>query len=153
MSVSPLECFLRAVDRSWPVVGRLLRVHSAVYRASGGRIGARLPGVPPMLLLDHVGARSGKRRTTTLVYMRNEGSYIVLAAKGGHRHNPAWLHNLRAHPGTQIQVGREVIDVHAREADDHERTTLWPAALAYTAHWRRYARRTDRRIPLVILEP
>lgn len=153
MPASPLEYLLRIVDRSWPLIGRLLRGHAAIYRATGGRVGQRLPGTPPILLLDHVGARTGKRRTTPLVYMPDGDRFIVVAAKGGHPRNPAWLHNLRAHPDTEVQVGRRRIPVHAREAGAAERGALWPTALAYTAHWRRYERRTQRTIPLLILEP
>lgn len=58
------------VDRSWPLLRRLMRAHTAVYRASGGRIGHKPPGLPPMLLLEHVGARSGVSRTSPLVYTR-----------------------------------------------------------------------------------
>lgn len=148
-----MEWFFRIVDRSWPVLGRLLRGHAAVYRLTGGRIGARLPLTPPMLLLDHVGARSGAHRTTTLVYMHDGGRFVVFAGKGGHAHNPAWLYNLRAHPDTEIQLGDRRIAVHAHEAVGDERARLWPQAMTYTAHWRRYARRTQREIPLVILEP
>jgi deazaflavin-dependent oxidoreductase (nitroreductase family) len=151
--MSPVELLLRIGDRCWPVLAPLMRGHAAVYRATGGRLGQRLPGVPPMLLLDHVGARSGTLRTTPLVYMPIEDRFIVVAAKGGHPQNPAWLYNLRAHPDTTIQIGRRRIPVHAREVDATERRTLWPTALAYTAHWRRYERRTRRVIPLLILEP
>ena len=144
---------MQIVDRSWPVLGRLMPIHSWVYRATGGVLGKRLPFTPPMLLLDHVGAKTGKRRTTTLVYMPDGEDVIVLAAKGGHPRNPAWLYNVRAHPDTTIQIGRKKYDIHAREAVGQERSTLWPRALAYTGHWRRYERRTDRTIPLLVLEP
>jgi deazaflavin-dependent oxidoreductase (nitroreductase family) len=130
-----------------------MRGHAAVYRATGGRLGQRLLGVPPMLLLDHIGARSGKRRTTPLVYMPDGDRFIVVAAKGGHPENPAWLYNLRAHPDTRIQIGKRRIEVHAGEVAADERVTLWPKALAYTAHWRRYERRSQRTIPLLILDP
>jgi len=141
------------MTRSWWVLAPLMRGHAAIYRATGGRLGRWLPGVPSMLLLDNVGARSGTLRTTPLVYMADEGRFIVVAAKGGHPENPAWLYNLRAHPDTQIQIGKRRIEVHAREAGTEERRTLWPKALAYTAHWRRYERRSRRTIPLLILEP
>ena len=140
-------------DRSWSVLGPLMRGHAAVYRATGGIVGGHLPGVPPMLLLQHVGARSGRRRTTPLVYMPDRGRFVIVAAKGGHPENPAWLYNLRANPDTEIQIGRRQIEIHAREVRGDERKTMWPRALAYTAHWRRYERRTQRTIPLLILEP
>jgi deazaflavin-dependent oxidoreductase (nitroreductase family) len=145
--------FLRLADRSWRVLGPLMRGHAAIYRATAGRIGQHLPGTPPILLLNHVGARSGTQRTTPLVYMPDADRYVIVAAKAGHPQNPAWVHNLRAHPNTQIQVGARRIDVHAREANGDERQELWSNALAYNSHWRHYERRTDRTIPVVILAP
>lgn len=154
MSVSPLELLMRVVDRSWRVLGPLTRLHAAIYRASRGHLGQRVPGVPPMLLLDHVGAKTGTLRTTPLVYMPDRDRLVIVAAKGGHPNNPAWLYNLRAHPRTRIQVGPRRLEVTAREIDPDERATLWPQALAYTSHWRRYARRNPARtIPLIALEP
>jgi F420H(2)-dependent quinone reductase len=145
--------FLKIADRCWPVLGPLMRAHGAVYRATRGRLGGRLPGLPPMLALDHVGARSGKRRTTPLVYMPDGKNFLIFAAKGGHPENPSWLYNLRARPDTEIQIGSRRISVHAREADAEERRRRWPAAAAYNSHWRRYQRRTRREIPLLILAP
>ena len=77
--------FLKIADRSWPVLGRLFRAHAVLYRATGGRLGARLPGRPPTLLLDHIGARSGKPRTTPLIYMPVEDNFLIVAAKGATR--------------------------------------------------------------------
>lgn len=144
---------LRIADRSWPVLKQLARAHVALYRATGGRLGARLPGIPPMLLLDHVGAQSGKARANPLIYMPDGHNYVIVAAKGGFSADPAWLYNLRAHPDVEVQIGSRRIAVRAREADAGERVRLWPAAAAYNSHWRHYQRRTERIIPLVILEP
>jgi F420H(2)-dependent quinone reductase len=140
-------------DRSWPLLARLMRVHTALYRATGGRIGHHVPGFPPILLLDHVGARSGMVRTTPLLYMPSGGSFVVVGSKGGHPNDPAWIHNLRAHPDTGIQVGPERIKVRAREAGADERPGLWADAVRYYPGWGRYQRRTRRVFPLVILEP
>ena len=145
--------YLSVADRMWPVLGRLMRGHAAVYRATGGRLGARVPGLPSILLLDHVGARSGKRRTTPLVYMPDGDDLLVVASKGGHPQDPAWMHNLRAHPDTKVQMGGKRLKVHAREATPDERRRLWPKAAAYNPHWGRYRKRTSREIPLVLLEP
>jgi deazaflavin-dependent oxidoreductase (nitroreductase family) len=106
-----------------------------------------------MLLLDHVGARSGRRRTTPLVYMPDGDNLVVVAAKGGHPRHPGWVHNLRAHPDTEVQVGDRRMRVQAREAQGDERTRLWRRATAYNPLWQRYQRRTERTIPLVVLEP
>ena len=144
--------FLKIADRSWPVLGPLMRGHAWIYKATGGRVGGRLPGVPPMLLLDHVGARSGRRRTTPLVYMPHRDGYVVVAAKGGHPRDPGWVHNLRAHPETEVEVGSEQVPVRAREARGEERRVLWPQAVAYNPLWERYQRRTERTIPVFVLE-
>lgn len=145
--------FFKIVDRSWPLLRPLVRAHGTMYRATRGRIGGRLPGVPPMLLLDHVGANSGKQRTAPLVYMPDGENFLIVAAKGGHPQNPSWLHNLRAHPDTEIQIGSRRIMVHAREANGEERQRLWLIAAAYNSHWRHYQRRAQREIPLLILAP
>jgi F420H(2)-dependent quinone reductase len=145
--------FLKIADRSWPVLGPLFRAHAVLYRATGGRVGGRLPGRPPTLLLDHIGARSGNPRTTPLIYMPVEDNFLIVAAKGGHPNNPSWLYNLRAHPDAEIQIRSRRIKVHAREADAEERERLWPIAASYNSDWRHYQRRTPRQIPLVILEP
>jgi deazaflavin-dependent oxidoreductase (nitroreductase family) len=82
-----------------------------------------------MLLLDHVGAKSGKRRTTPLVYMPDGENFLIVAAKGGHPENPSWLHNLRVYRDTEIHIGRRHIQVHAREAD--------PTNVSASGRWRR----------------
>jgi deazaflavin-dependent oxidoreductase (nitroreductase family) len=145
--------YMQAVDRSWPVLRRLMRGHAMLYRASGGRIGHRLPGLPQMLLLDHVGAKSGTPRTTPLLYASDGENLLIVASKGGHPKNPAWYHNLLAHPDTTVQVGGEHRDVHARVARDPERGQLWPLVVLVYPTYDSYQRRTDRQIPLVVLEP
>jgi deazaflavin-dependent oxidoreductase (nitroreductase family) len=140
-------------DRSWPVLRRLAGVHTRLYRASRGLIGHRLPGAPPMLLLDHTGARSGTRRVTPLVYVADGADAVVVASKGGNPRHPSWYHNLMAHPDTTVQIGSERRAVHAREASAAERERLWPMAVKTYAGYRGYQERTDREIPLVVLEP
>lgn len=145
--------YLDVADRMWPLLHRIMRGHAALYRATGGRVGGRLPGLPPMLLLDHVGARSGKSRTTPLVYMRDGEDLIVVAAKGGHPQDPAWVGNLRAHPETEVQLGATRMPVRARVADRTERKRLWPRAVEHNPLWGSYQHRTTREVPLVILTP
>lgn len=128
-------------------------LHTAAYRWTGGRIGHRHPGLPPMLLLDHVGARSGVRRTSPLVYVRDGENYVIVASKGGHPRHPAWLHNLRAHPDTTIQVGARRLSVRARVATPEERARLWPEAVRTYRGYAGYQARAGREIPLVVLEP
>jgi len=127
--------------------------HAAVYRATHGLIGHRFPGSPPMLLLEHVGAKSGKRRTSPLVYARDGDDVILVASKGGFPKHPAWFHNLMANPDTVVQIGSRRMDVHARRADPGERERLWPKVLEVYGGYEGYQQRTEREIPLVILEP
>jgi deazaflavin-dependent oxidoreductase (nitroreductase family) len=148
--------FLDVVERSWPLLGRLTGLHTLVYRATGGIIGHRIPGAFSMLLLDHVGARSGQRRTSPLLYMRDGDDLVIVASKGGHPENPAWYHNVRENPETTVQVGSEKRKVSARVADAEERKRLWPKLVELYGPYRDYQRRAnrvDREIPLVILEP
>ena len=127
--------------------------HVFLYQSTHGLIGHRVPFAPPMLLLDHVGARSGKRRTTPLVYMPDGENLLVVASKGGNPRHPGWFHNLRAHPDTTIQVGSRRLAVRARVATAEERERLWPRAVDAWRPYESYQRRTRRQIPLVILEP
>jgi F420H(2)-dependent quinone reductase len=141
------------VDRSWPVLRHMVGGHTAVYRATRGLVGHHVPGAPPMLLLDHIGARSGKVRTTPLAYLRDGENVVLVASKGGHPRNPAWFHNLMKNPETTIQVGSERRAVRARVAGGEERERLWIEVVDLYGGYRDYQERTDRQIPLVVLEP
>jgi F420H(2)-dependent quinone reductase len=145
--------YLKVADRTWPVLSRLMRGHALIYRATGGRVGHRVPGLPPMLILHHVGAKSGTERSTPLLYVEDGEDMVIVASKGGYERNPAWFHNLRANPDTKVQVGSRQLPVTARVADAQERERLWPKVVAAYRGYRDYQRRTDREIPLVILEP
>ncbi|MDX6585411.1 MAG: hypothetical protein QOI10_4595, partial [Solirubrobacterales bacterium] len=141
---------LDLADKSWPVTRRLMGLHTLIYRASGGAIGHTGPGLPAMLLLDHVGAKSGTKRTAPLLYIKDGDDLVIVASKGGYPKHPAWFHNLRANPDTTVQVGRENRKVHAREATEEERTRLWPKAVASYKGYREYQERSKgRTIPLV----
>jgi deazaflavin-dependent oxidoreductase (nitroreductase family) len=130
-------------------------LHTALYRASGGRLGHTIPGVPgKMLLLDHVGAKSGTKRTSPLLYFPDGDDVVIVASKGGFPKHPAWYHNLVANPDTAVQIGSERRKVHARVANAEEREHLWPRAVKAYRGYADYQRRSKgREIPLVILEP
>jgi len=144
---------MRIVDQAWPLLRRIMGGHTAVYRATGGRIGHQFPGSPPMLLLDHVGAKSGQKRTTPLVYVKDGENLVLVASKGGNPKNPAWFYNLRANPETTVQVGAEKRRVRAHVANEEERARLWPKAVGTYGGYHDYQERTEREIPLVVLEP
>ena len=145
--------YLKVADRSWPLLRRLMGGHTTAYRATRGLIGHRIPGVPSSLLLEHVGARSGTKRTSPLAYTRDGENLILVASKGGYPKNPAWFHNLRAHPDTTVQVGSRRKAVRARAATPEERERLWALMVRVYGGYEDYRRRTDREIPLVVLEP
>lgn len=130
-------------------------LHTALYRATGGRLGHTIPGVPgKMLLLDHKGAKSGTERTSPLLYIRDGEDLVVVASKGGFPKNPAWYYNLMANPDTTVQVASHRLPVHARTADPEERERLWPLCVkAYHGYEDYAARSKGREIPLVILKP
>jgi len=137
------------------VTSQVLRVHEKVYVASGGRIGHRVLGVPS-LLLRTTGRRSGATRTNGLVYARDGGDYLVVASNGGADRAPGWLHNLRAHPNVEIQIGRERRPATARVVDssDPDYPRLWQ--LVNENNHDRYAayqQKTARPIPVVALTP
>lgn len=135
---------------------RLTKVHVAVYRRSKGRVAGHLPGWPKarIVLVDHVGAKTGRERTSPLMYHEDGDSIVVAATKGGQPTNPAWFHNLMANPETTIQIGSETRDVRARRASDQERDRLWPGFVAFYPGYEFFRSHAgDREIPIVILEP
>jgi deazaflavin-dependent oxidoreductase (nitroreductase family) len=145
---------LDVAERSWPVLRRAAGLHTGLYRWTGGRIGHTLPGLPTLLLLDHVGARSGRHRTTPLLYFRDGRNLAIVASKGGHPRHPAWYHNLRANPETTVQVRAERRPVRARVAGREEHERLWPKALEVYPGFRGYqGHAAARQIPIVLLEP
>jgi deazaflavin-dependent oxidoreductase (nitroreductase family) len=105
------------------------------------------------LLLTTTGRKSGKTRTTPLLYLRDGADIAVVASNGGSDSAPAWWLNLRATPAAHIELGRHKIPVTARKASQEERDRLWPAFTAGYNGYEKYITRTSREIPVVILEP
>lgn len=128
------------------------RMHARMYRLTGGRIGGQLDsasGVRPILLLETTGRRSGRKRSTPLVYLLDGETWVVAGANAGRDTDPAWVLNLRADPHATITVGRDVIDVVAAELDLAEAQTMWPALNAMNAQYREYQKLTDRTVPVI----
>jgi deazaflavin-dependent oxidoreductase (nitroreductase family) len=146
--------YLDIADRIWPLTRRAMGLHTFAYRLTGGLVGRRLfPGAPEMLLLDHVGAKTGKKRTAPLLFFRDGDTPVIVASKGGYPKHPGWFHNLRANPETTIQIGPKRMTVRARVATPEERKRLWPKAVATYSGYEQYQARAGREIPLVMLEP
>ena len=128
--------------------------HLGLFRASGGRLGGTLGGIR-VLFLHHVGARTGTRRISPLLYVEDGERLGVIASKGGHPRHPAWFHNLIAHPDTEVELpGGERRRVRARVAEGEERERLWQKAVAVWPDYEGYQGRSrGRLIPVVVLDP
>ncbi len=126
--------------------------HEFWYRLSGGLIGGRL-GSLPILLLTTTGRKSGRRRTTPLVYLPDGEKMVVIASNGGSHRHPEWWLNLRAHPDAEVQVGPDTKAVVAQKANGDERERLWREVVELYHGYDEYRRMTRREIPVVVLTP
>jgi deazaflavin-dependent oxidoreductase (nitroreductase family) len=127
-------------------------VHRGLYRASGGKFAGRI-GRLNVLLLTTTGRKSGRSRTVPLLYTPANGSYAVVASMGGAPRHPDWCLNLRAHPLAMVEIGRDRVEVRAREVEGEEREWLWCAMVDGYPGYDRYQQKTVRRIPVLLLEP
>lgn len=143
-------------DRGVYLGRRSTKVHVAIYRRSGGRLGRKVPGFPgaEIALVDHRGAKTGIARTSPLMYRRDGEAVAVVASKAGQPTHPAWFHNLMANPETTVRIGAEVLPVRARLADEGERDRLWAEFVAVYPGYESYRERAHPRvIPIVVLDP
>jgi deazaflavin-dependent oxidoreductase (nitroreductase family) len=124
----------------------------AEFRANEGRVGGIWEGTP-LLLLHHIGARSGASRVNPVGYLPDEPRYLIFASNGGAPSNPGWYHNLKAQPNTRIEVGGETIDVLAQEATGEEHERLFARGAERFPDLAKYARKADRIIPVIVLTP
>jgi F420H(2)-dependent quinone reductase len=137
------------------IQGQVLRVHEAIYKATGGRVGHKMIGVPT-LLLHTTGRRSGQPRTNALVYARDGGDYLVVASNGGADKAPGWYFNVRDKPSVEIQVGRDRQPAAARilEPADPDYARLWKIVNDNNHdRYDGYEKMTSRPIPIVALTP
>lgn len=127
-------------------------LHKLLYRTSGGRLGGRIWGLS-ILLLTTTGRKTGKSRTTPLCFLPAGDDLVVVASNGGMDWFPSWWLNLLHEPRATVQVGRTRRAVRAREATPEERARLWKELTAIAPGYLKYQQRTQREIPLGILEP
>jgi deazaflavin-dependent oxidoreductase (nitroreductase family) len=135
--------------------------HANRYLASGGTDGhlyrMTQPGRPqmtvPSLLLTTVGRNSGERFIFPLFYGSTGNSYFIVASKGGAPQHPGWYRNLLAHPEVEVQVGTAKFRARARTAAGEERRELWHKALEFWPPYADYQKKTEREIPVVVLDP
>jgi deazaflavin-dependent oxidoreductase (nitroreductase family) len=131
----------------------MTKLHEAVFRVSDGRLASRGSGMP-VLMLTTTGRKSGQKRTTMLTSPLQDGDRIVLvASKGGADRHPDWFLNLRDDPHVEITLGGTTRPMTARVADPTEKAELWPRIVGDHANYAGYQAKTDREIPVVVLEP
>ncbi len=128
------------------------KVHSFLYRVTGGKVGGRLVG-SPVLLLVTTGRKSGQRRTTPLLYLEDRDRYVIVASNGGAPKPPLWWLNLRANPDATVELGGREIRVLASEAGGEEKRRLWKRLVEMYPSYESYQEKTDREIPVILLEP
>jgi len=130
-----------------------------LYRATGGRLGgtwriaAGFRNPVPICLLEHRGRKTGKVRTTPLVYLEDGDRVVVVASQAGRPEHPMWYLNLLAHPDVTVQIGSRRRPMRARVTEPDERALLWSRLLDLYADYASYQSWTDRVIPVVVLEP
>ncbi|MCA1843975.1 MAG: nitroreductase family deazaflavin-dependent oxidoreductase [Actinobacteria bacterium] len=136
----------RAVERA------MARVHGHVYRASSGRLGSSFGGAP-ILLLTTTGRMTGQPRTTPVMYLEHEGSFVVMASNGGRDEHPQWYLNIKAGPDATVTVGQRERRVTASEAAAEMAERMRPRFAAMWKGYETYAARTVRSFPVVLLQP
>lgn len=133
-------------------VKRWSAFHKVLFRSTGGRVGKRLVD-NDMLLLTTTGASSGRRHTVPLLYLENGEALVVIASYGGRPHHPDWYLNLVANPKVQVRTRNARSTRVARTATDEEHSAWWPRIVEAYDGYREYQTRTDRKIPVVFLDP
>jgi F420H(2)-dependent quinone reductase len=124
-----------------------------LYTTSGGKIGGRISGLE-VLLLTTRGRKTGKQRTTPLGYFKDqEGSYVIIGSNAGFDTHPAWFYNLKSQPHVTIQVKEKQLEVDAEVAGSDKRNQLWKQLVKLAPFYGNYEKKTDRKIPVVILHP
>src|SRR5947209_16116463 len=137
------------------LMGTILQIHEEIYKRTDGRVGHRMIGVPT-LLLRTIGRRSGATRVNALVYAPDGEDYLIVASNGGADRHPGWLHNLKASPEVEIQVGRERRKATADVIEPHDPRydRLWQIVNANNKdRYSTYQKQTTRPIPVVALTP
>ena len=124
--------------------------HIRQYVSTGGASGHDWNGIST-LLLTTTGRRTGVRRRTALIYRQVGDDYVVVASRGGDDHHPAWYLNLAADPDVTVQVRDDVFDARASTAEGDERARLWPLMVEVFPNYDEFQKRTERRIPVVVL--
>ena len=137
-----------------PSTQKWVRDQVELYESSGGTEGTTLRDTGlPVVIVTNRGARSGKLRKTPLMRVEHDGRYAAVASKGGAPEHPDWYENLKAEPLVELQDGPVKQDMRARELSGEERAQWWERAVAAFPPNARYQEKTERQIPVLVLEP
>ena len=137
-----------------PSPEKWVRDQVELYESSGGTEGLTLMDTGlPVVVVTNRGARSGKLRKTPVMRVEHEGAYAVVASKGGAPEHPTWYANLLAHPEVELQDGPRKQDMVAREVHGQERAAWWERSVAAFPPYAEYQQKTDREIPVMVVEP
>jgi deazaflavin-dependent oxidoreductase (nitroreductase family) len=134
-----------------PPVAQWVRDQVEEYESSGGTRGVLLQGRPTVIITSK-GARSEKLRKNPVMRVEHDGSYLAVASKGGAPDNPSWYRNLAEHPLVELQDATAKGDYTARELSGDERATWWERAVEAFPNYAEYQQKTDRQIPVFLLE-
>jgi|1186.fasta_scaffold31905_2 proline iminopeptidase len=126
--------------------------HVRRYRETGGKVGHEWRNGSKILLLTTKGRKTGEPRTSPLIYENDGDRYVIVASKGGAPEDPGWYRNLAKNPDVELQVLDDVFPAHARTATGEERERLWKLAAQQWPAYDDYRQKTDREIPVVVLE-
>jgi deazaflavin-dependent oxidoreductase (nitroreductase family) len=129
-----------------------LKLQIALFRLTNGALGASMRGMP-VLLLTTIGRKTGRVRTTPVMYIRDGEDYVITASNSGSDRAPAWFHNLKASPQVVIEVPGKRLEAVASPAKPEEQERLWPQLVAKAPFFDGYRKRTSRFIPMVVLQP
>ena len=135
-----------------PSTSKWARDQAELYESTNGAEGGLLKG-RPVIVLTTVGAKSGKLRKTALMRVEHDGLYAVVASMGGAPKNPVWYYNIKKNPHVELQDGANKRDYKARELAGDEKAVWWQRAVATWPDYAGYQTKTDRQIPVFVLEP
>jgi deazaflavin-dependent oxidoreductase (nitroreductase family) len=138
---------------AWRLITKgITGTHAAIYRASGGKVVGRMFNSPVLLLIT-TGRKTGKERTTPLLYLEDGENLVVVASVGGAPKHPDWYWNLIADPEARVEIGDRTLRIRAQEAQDEEKSRLWARLAEMYPPYEDYQKRTKREIPVLVLHP
>jgi deazaflavin-dependent oxidoreductase (nitroreductase family) len=138
------------LERKWGWL--VFPVHKWLFKTTRGKVGGKFDG-RPMLLLHHVGRKTGQPREALIQYYPRGDDMVIVGSNGGRDNHPAWVHNLRANPDVDVDLGGDRKSVHARILDGAERDTVWKELGEFYPGYPHYQTLTDRKIEVVALTP